>query len=236
MSISLFAQKGDWYTSTAGASPICHIKISDDELVIGDAGIPSREVKLAGGGKKDDGLVHIAVKRMNANGRTYMFHMSEDDLYFCTTFKYFKEQDSLVMFCADGADDAYKTLQDAMNAARKDTGSHFSITLYRKERLDAQKRKIPISKVSEQGFSEGLTRFTGEMDKFWQYRGYGRYEPFYLWMNLINGNAFANAFSDQYNPLTLDAKNLKVAITKYGSNPAIKKQLQDAGLLSEENP
>jgi hypothetical protein len=164
-----------------------------------------------------------------------MIHLADDDLYFCTTFKYFKDRDSLVMFCADGVDDGYKTLQDAMSAIKKDTGSHFSITLYRKGQLDAQKRKAPITKISEEDFSTGLNRFILQMDQFWQYRGYGRFEPFYMWMNLINGNAFANAFNDRFNTLSLDAKSLQVPMDKYGSNPTIKKQLQDAGLLNTEN-
>jgi hypothetical protein len=53
-------------------------------------------------------------------------------------------------------------------------------------------------------------------------------------MNLIYGNAFANAFHNKFNALTLDAKNLKVPISKYGGNPAVKKQLEEAGLLSAE--
>lgn len=235
MAVSAFAQKGDWYTLTTGATPVCHLKISDDELIVEDGGMPSKEVKLAGARGKGDGLVHLEIRKVNANGRFYTVHYSEDNLYFCTTFKYFKDRDSLLMFCADGVDDGYKTLQEAMSAIKKDTGSHFSITLYRKEQLDAQKRKTPVSKATEEEFSTGLTRFTRYMDQFWQYRGYGRFEPFYIWMNLINGNAFANAFGDRFNTLSLDAKNLKVPIDKYSSNPMIKKQLQDAGLLNLEN-
>ena len=237
MAVSSFAQKGDWYTLTTGAVPVCHIKIDDDELAVENAGTPSREVKLAGaGGKgKADAMEHIEVKRINADGRFYMILLSEDNLYFCTTFKYFKDRDSLVMYCADGVDDGYKTMQEALSAVKKDTGSHFSITLYRREQLDAQKRKTPISKVTEQDFSAGLTSFSQQMDRFWQYRGYGRYEPFYLWMGLIYGNAFGNAFNDGYSTLSLDAKNLKVPIGKYGTNPTIKKQLEDAGLGGTEN-
>jgi hypothetical protein len=232
MAIPALAQKGDWYTFTTGTSPVCHVTITDDELVLEYADSPSKQVKLAGTGAKGGGAERIEVKRVNANGRFYMINLSSDNLYFCTTFKYFKDRDSLVMFCADGVDDGYKTMQDAMTAIKKDTGSHFSITLYKMEQLDAQKRKTPITKATEEEFSEGLHRFARQMDLFWQYRGYGRYEPYYAWMNLIYGNAFAASYNDKFNVLTLDAKNLKVPISKYGSNPSVKKQLEDAGLLN----
>jgi hypothetical protein len=230
-----FAQKGDWYTFTTGQSPVCHLKIDDDEVVLENTGTPARQVKLAGAAGRGDGGEHLKVKRVFDNGRMYMIHLSSDNVYFCTTFKYFKDRDSLVMYCADGVDDGYKTMQEALAAIKKDTGSHFSITLYKKEQLDAQKRKPPITKATEEEFSAGLEQFARQMDQFWQYRGYGRFEPYYTWMNLIYGNAFANAFHDKFNTLTLDAKNLKVPISKYGSNPAVKKQLEEAGLLSADD-
>lgn len=229
----VFAQKGDWYTFTTGNTPVCHLKIDDDELVVETTGAPSRQVKLAGAPGRGGGAAHLEIKRVFDNGRMYTIHLSDDNIYFCTTFKYFKRQDSLVMFCADGADNGYKTMQEALAAIKKDTGSHFSITLYKKEQLDELKRKPPITKATEEEFSAGLEQFTQQMDRFWQYRGYGRYEPYYTWMNLIYGNAFAAAFRDKFNPLTLDAKNLKNPISKYSANPAVKKQLQDAGLLPE---
>ncbi|SHN02457.1 hypothetical protein [Chitinophaga sp. CF418] len=231
----VFAQKGDWYTFTTGNAPVCHLKIDDDELIVDNTDGPSRQVKLAGAPGKGSGEERLEVRRVFDNGRMYTIHLSDDNVYFCTTFQYFKRQDSLVMFCADGVDNGYKTMQEALAAIRKDTGSHFSITLYKKEQLDALKRKQPITKATEEEFSAGLEKFTRQMDQFWQYRGYGRYEPYYAWMNLIYGNAFADAYRDKFNPLTLDAKNLKDPISKYSANPAVKKQLQDAGLLPAED-
>jgi hypothetical protein len=227
----VWAQKGDWYTFTTGTTPVCHLKIDDDELVLEGTGTPSRQTKLAGTAGRGSGAERLEVKRVFNNGRMYMVHRSPDNIYFCTTFKYFKDRDSLVMFCADGVDDGYKSMQEALTAIKRDTGSHFSITLYKKEQLDAQKRKPPVTKATEEEFSAGLEQFAGQMDKFWQYRGYGRYEPYYSWMNLIYGNAFADAFRDKFNASTLDAKNLKVPISKYSGNPAVKKQLEEAGLL-----
>jgi len=229
------AQKGDWYTYTTGPSPVVQLKIDDRELIVGSTGAPSKKARLAGTGAVNDGAMHIEIKRINANDRFYLINLSEDNLYFVTTFKYFRKEDSLQMYCADGVDDGYRTMADAMKAIKKDTGSHFVITLFRQEQLDAQKRKTPITKATEEEFSGGLTRFTQQMDRFWQYRGYGRFEPYYTWMSLIYGNAFAGSFSDQFNPLSLDAKNLKVPISKYSSNPTLKKQLEDAGLLTGNN-
>lgn len=232
----VFAQKGDWYTFTNGNEPVCHLLIDDDELIVGNAETPSRQLKLAGApGKGSGGNERLEVKRVFDNGRMYTIHLSDDNIYFCTTFQYFKRQDSLVMFCADGVDDGYKTMQEALAAIKKDTGSHFCITLYKKEQLDALKRKPPVTKATEEEFSAGLEQFTRRMDQFWQYRGYGRYEPYYSWMNLIYGNAFADAFRDKFNPLSLDARNLKGPISKYSANPAVKKQLQDAGLLPADS-
>lgn len=230
----VWAQKGDWYTFTNGTAPVCHLKINDDELVLENTGTPSREVKLAGAAGRGAGTEHLEVKRVFNNGRMYTIHQSPDNVYFCTTFKYFKDRDSLVMYCADGVDDGYKTMQEALAAIKKDTGTHFSITLYKMEQLNAQKRKPPITKATEEEFIAGLEQFSRQMDQFWQYRGYGRFEPYYAWMNLIYGNAFASAFQDKFNVLSLDAKNLKVPISKYSGNPAVKKQLQEAGLLPSE--
>ncbi len=227
----LWAQKGDWYTFTTGSTPVCHLKIDDDELVLEGTGTPSRQGKLAGTASRGGGTERLEVKRVFNRGRMYTVHLSSDNIYFCTTFQYFKNKDSLVMFCADGVDDGYKSMQEALTAIKKDTGTHFAVTLYKKEQLDAQKRKLPVTKATEEEFSAGLEQFAGRMDQFWQYRGYGRYEPYYSWMNLIYGNAFADAFRDKFNPLTLDGKNLKVPISKYSGNPAVKKQLQEAGLL-----
>lgn len=230
----VWAQKGDWYTFTTGNVPVCHLKISDDELVLESTGAPSRQARLAGAAGRGAGAERIAVKRVFNKGRMYTIHLSDDNLYFCTTFKYFKEKDSLVMFCADGVDNGYRSMQEALAAIKKDTGTHFSITLYKMEQLNLQKRKPSVIKATEEEFSTGLERFARQMDLFWQYRGYGRYEPYYSWMNLIYGNAFAAAFSDKFNPLSLDTRNLKTPISRYGNNPAVRKQLQDAGLIPEE--
>ena len=228
------AQKGDWYTYSTGKASVCHIKIDDEELLVERMDPAFRQLKLAGAAGKTEVAEKIEVKRINANGRSYFIHLSFDNLYFCTTFKYFKKEDSLQMYCADGIDDGYQTMQDVMAAIKKDTGTHFSITLYRKEKLDEQKRKQPITKVTEEEFSAGLQGFTSRMDQFWQYRGYGRYEPFQTWMGLIYGNAFAEGFDDKFNKLSLTATNLKKPISAFGNNPAIKKQLKDAGLLEED--
>lgn len=230
------AQKGDWYTYSIGEAPVCHIRISDEELVVERMDPAYRQVKLAGSGGNIPAVEHIEVKRINANGRIYFINLSADNLYFCTTFKYFKEQDFLLMYCADGIDDGYKTMEEAMAAVKKDTGSHFSITLSRKDKMDAQKRKVPVTKISEEEFSTALQGFTRQMDQFWQYRGYGRFEPYQTWMNLIYGNAFAGGFDDKFNKLSLTASNLKTPISSYSGNPTVKKLLQDAGLAGGETP
>jgi hypothetical protein len=229
-----FAQKGEWYTYSTGKAPLCHLTINDDELLVEQMDPAFRQVKMMGQTVRNAEQEHIAIlKKVNAHDKVYMIFLSDDNLYFCTTFKYFKKQDSLQMFCANGADDGYKTVEEAIAAAKKDTGTQFSVVLYRKEQLQEQKRRTPISKISAAEFQQALQQFTQRMDQFWQYRAYGRYEPYHSWMNLIYGNAFANSFDPGFDKLTLDAKNLKTPITQYGNDPAIKKLLQDAGLLTE---
>jgi hypothetical protein len=235
ISSAAFAQRGEWYTYSTGKAPLCHLTINDDEMIVERMDPAFRQVKMMGRTSKADEQEHMEiVKKVNANDRVYMIHLSSDNLYFCTTLKYFKKQDSLQMFCADGADDGYKSIDEAEAAARKDTGTHFSITLYRKEKLQSQKHYTPIAKITEEEFRTALQQFTQQMDQFWQYRGYGRYEPYHAWTNLIYGNAFAASFDPRFDKLTLDAKNLKAPITQYGNEPAIKKLLQDAGLLAED--
>jgi hypothetical protein len=230
-----FAQKGDWYTYSTGKAPLCHLTINDDELLVERMDPAFRQLKVAGHAGKTAEQEHIPVlKKVNAHDRLYLIFLSDDNLYFCTTFKYFKKQDSLQMFCANGADDGYKTPEEAVAAAKKDTGSRFSIVLYRKEQLQEQKRRTPISKITEAEFRTALQLFTQQMDQFWQYRGYGRYEPYHAWTNLIYGNAFAASFDPRFDKLTLDAKNLKAPITQYGNDPAMKKLLQEAGLLPDD--
>jgi hypothetical protein len=233
---SAFAQRGEWYTFSTGKAPLCHLTINDDDLIIERMDPAFRQVKIMGRTSKTDEQEKLEiVKKVNTNDKVYIIFLSEDNLYFCTTFKYFKKQDSLQMFCADGADDGYKSLDEAVAAAKKDTGTHFTITLYRKEKLQAQKRAIPIARIKEDEFKAALQLFTQQMDQFWQYRGYGRYEPYHAWANLIYGNAFAASFDPRYDKLTLDAKNLKAPITQFGNDPAMKKLLQDAGLIEPEN-
>lgn len=234
-SSATFAQKGDWYTYSTGKAPLCHLTINDDELLVERMDPAFRQVKMAGQKGKSAEQEHIPIlKKVNANDKFYLIFLSDDNLYFCTTFKYFRKQDSLQMFCANGADDGYKTPELAIAAAKKDTGSQFSIVLFRKEQLQEQKRRIPISKITEAEFRTALQLFTQQMDQFWQFRGYGRYEPYHAWTNLIYGNAFAASFDPRFDKLSLDAKNLKAPITQYGNDPAIKKLLQDAGLLADE--
>jgi hypothetical protein len=234
-SSAAFAQKGDWYTYSTGKAPLCHLTINDDELLIEQMDPAFRQVKMMGQTAKNAAQEHIAIlKKVNAGDKVYMIFLSDDNLYFCTSFKYFKKQDSLQMFCANGADDGYKTQEEAIAAAKKDTGSQFSIVLFRKEQLQEQKRRTPIAKITEAEFRNALQHFNQQMDQFWQYRGYGRYEPYHAWMNLIYGNAFAASFDARYDKLTLDAKNLKAPISQYGNDPAIKKLLQDAGLLADD--
>lgn len=230
-----FAQKGDWYTYSTGKAPLCHLTINEDELLVERMDPAFRQVKMVGQAGKSPEQEHIAIlKKVNANDKLYLIFLSDDNLYFCTTFKYFKKQDSLEMFCANGADDGYKTLEEAVAAAKKDTGTQFSIVLYRKEQLQAQKHHTPVSKITEAEFRNALQQFTQRMDQFWQYRGYGRYEPYNAWTNLIYGNAFAASFDPRFDKLTLDAKNLKTPISQYGNDPAIKKLLQEAGLLADD--
>ncbi|SFE77384.1 hypothetical protein SAMN05518672_11041 [Chitinophaga sp. CF118] len=229
-----FAQKGEWYTYSTGKAPLCHLTINDDELIVERMDPAFRQVKMMGQPGKDGEQEHLKIiKKVNANDRVYMIFLSADNLYFCTTLKYFRKQDSLQMFCADGADDGYKTQDEAVAAAKKDTGTHFSITLFRKEQLQEQKRHTPVAKITEAEFRDALQQFTQYMDQFWQYRGYGRYEPYHTWTNLIYGNAFAASFDPRFDKLSLNAKNLKTPIAQYGNDPAIKKLLQDAGLVEE---
>ena len=231
-----FAQKGEWYTYSTGKAPLCHLTINDDELLVERMDPAFRQIKVVGQAGKSAEQEHIPIiKKVNAHDRLYLIFLSDDNLYFCTTFKYFKKQDSLQMFCANGADDGYKTPEEAIAAAKKDTGTQFSIVLYRKEQLQEQKRRTPISKITEAEFRTALQLFTQQMDQFWQYRGYGRYEPYHAWTNLIYGNAFAASFDPRFDKLTLDAKNLKAPITQYGNDPAMKKLLQDAGLLPDND-
>jgi hypothetical protein len=232
---TVFAQRGEWYTFSTGKSPVCHLTIDEDSLIVERMDPAFRQMKMLGRTSKADEREHMEiVKKVNANDRVYMIHLSEDNLYFCTTLKYFKREDSLQMFCADGVDDGYKSIDEAVAAVKKDTGTHFSITLYRKEKLQSQKHAVPVAKITEEEFRAALQQFIQQMDQFWQYRGYGRYEPYHTWTNLIYGNAFAASFDPRFDKLTLDAKNLKTPITQYGNDPAIKKLLQDAGLLTDD--
>jgi hypothetical protein len=228
------AQSGDWYTYSTGTAPVCHVKLDDNSLLIERMDPAFRQQMLQGrpGADTPDNET-LDARKLTSNGRIYYIFVSADNLYFCTTFQYFKKQDSLVMFCADGIDDGYTSVDQAIDAIKKDTGRHFMVTLYRKAHLDAQRRKQPITKITADEFTGALQQFNKTMDQFWQYRGYGRYEPYHGWMNLIYGNAFANAFDDKYNKLTLDAQHLKTPIAQYGANPDTKKLLQQAGLVSE---
>lgn len=230
-----FAQRGDWYTFSTGKAPLCHIAIDDNELIVERMDPAFRQAKIAGQAGKGNEDEHIKiVKKVNTDDRVHIIHLSDDNLYFVTTLQYFRKGDSLLMYSADGSDDGYKTVEEAVAAAKRDTGSHFAILLYRKEQLQEQKRFTPIAKISEPEFKAALQQFTQRMDQFWKYRGYGRYEPYHTWTNLIYGNAFAASFDPKYDKLTLDAKNLKTPIAQYGQDPAIKKLLQDAGLIAEE--
>jgi hypothetical protein len=234
--LPLYAQRGDWYTYSTGKGPVCHIRLGDDELVVENMDPALRQLKLSGAAGKTGGEERIEARRITANGRTYYIHLSPDALYFVTTFQYFKEKDSLLMYCADGIDDGYKTMADAIKAIKQDSGRHFSITLYTKEQLDQQKRRQSVTKATSEEFSAALQQFNQTMDQFWQYRGYGRFEPYHTWMNLIYGNAFADSFGPQCNKLSLTAANLKIPIANYSTDPAIKKQLEEAGLLQATEP
>ena len=231
-----YGQKGDWYTYSTGKQPFCHLVFGDDELVVDRTDPVFREEGISGRKKMDNEADHIQVlKKITKNNRIYLIFQSFDGLYFCTTFLYFKAQDSLLMYCADGVDDGYKSLAEAVAAINKDKGQDFSITLYKKEKLDQQLRKQPISKITEQDFGAGLQKFSDRMDKFWQDRGYGRFEPYHGWMNLIYGNAFANGFDEKYNKLSLTGKQLSVPISNYSGNTGIKRLLESAGFLKSEN-
>jgi hypothetical protein len=227
-----FAQRGDWYTYSTGKAPLCHIVINDDELIVERMDPAFKQVKMAGTAGKGSDDEHIKILKMITTGdKVHIIHLSADNLYFCTTLQYFRVGDSLQLYCADGPDDGYKTMEEAVAAAQKNEGQHFAVLLYRREQLEEQKRFIPISKITEAEFRNALQQFSQHMDQFWKYRGYGKYEPFHLWTNLIYGNAFATSFDPRYNKLSLDASNLKEPIAAYGSDPAVKKLLQDAGLV-----
>lgn len=230
-----FAQKGEWYTYSTGKAPLCKLTINEEELLMERMDPAFRQLKMMAQTAKNADQQHIPfLKKVNYHDRIYLIFLSDDNLYFCTTFQYFKKQDSLQMFCANGADDGYKTPEEAVAAAKRDTGSRFSIVLYRKEKLQEQKRLTPISKITEAEFRNALQLFTQQMDQFWQLRGYGRYEPYHAWTNLIYGNAFAASFDPRFDKLSLDAKNLKAPIEQYGNDPAIRKLLQEAGLLEDD--
>ncbi len=91
-----------------------------------------------------------------------------------------------------------------------------------------------MSKITEQEFGAALQAFNDRMDKFWQDRGYGHFEPYHSFMNLIYGNAFATAFGDKYSKLSLITKELKTPINNYSNNPDIRRRLESAGFLKTE--
>lgn len=219
------AQKGDWYTWSTGASPVTHVTISKDEIVLEAATTNGRM-------HKEKTAEHIkVVKRVENNDRNYYIFQSFDGLYFTVSFK--DMGDSVLMYCADGADDGYKGINEAVAGVNKDKGIDFFITLVKKEVVDKEMKKASVAKITEEEFGAALQNFTSRMDQFWQDRGYGRYEPYHGFMNLIYGNAFGNAFGDKYSKLSLTMKELKVPIAAYKENTTIKRLLGSAGFLKE---
>lgn len=223
------AQKGEWYTWSTGSSPVTHLTISKDEIMVELTPV-GKQGGINGRTNKGETAEHLKiVKRVEKNDRNYYVFQSFDGLYFTVTFK--DAGDSLLMYCADGADDGYKGLNEAVDGINKDKGTDFYITLLKKEVVDGEMRKGSVAKISEQEFGTALQSFNTKMEQFWQDRGYGRYEPYHGFMNLIYGNAFANAFGDKYSKLSLSMKELKIPIEQYKGNPTIKRLLESAGFL-----
>lgn len=219
------AQKGEWYTWSTGSSPVTRLTISKDEIIL--------EGTTNGRMNKEKTAEHLKiVKRVEKNDRNYYIFQSFDGLYFTVSFK--DAGDSVLMYCADGADDGYKGLNEAVDGINKDKGTDFFITLLKKEVVDKEMRKGAVAKITEQEFGAALQNFSTRMDQFWQARGYGRYEPYHGFMNLIYGNAFSNAFGDKYSKLSLTMKELKIPIERYKGNTTIKRLLESAGFLKGE--
>lgn len=229
------AQKGDWYTWSTGITPAVHVTISSDEIVLDRTDPAARQGGISGRKSNDLEAEHLEIlKKVEKNNRTYLIFQSFDGLYFVTTLQKTASGDSVRMYCADGSEDGYRGLNEALEGITKDKGTAFYITLFKKEVIDAERRKGPVSKITEGEFGAALQAFNNQMDKFWQDRGYGRYEPYHGFMNLIYGNAFANAFGDKYSKLSLIAKELKTPIANYSSNPTIHRLLESAGFLKSE--
>ncbi|WP_343673384.1 hypothetical protein [Chitinophaga sp.] len=229
------AQKGDWYTWSTGTTPAVHVTISGDEIVLDRTDPASRQGGISGRKSNNLEAEHLSIiKKVEKNNRTYLVFQSFDGLYFVTTLQKTPSGDSVLMYCADGIEDGYKGLNEALEAIGKDKGASFYITLFKKEVIDAEKRKGPVSKIKEQEFGAALQAFNDKMDKFWQDRGYGRFDPYHGFMNLIYGNAFANAFGDKYSKLSLITKELKIPINNYSNNPTIRRLLEAAGFLKSE--
>jgi hypothetical protein len=223
------AQKGEWYTWSTGSSPVTHLSISKDEIVLELTPV-GKQGGINGRTKKEDTSEHLKIeKRVEKNDRNYLIFQSFDGLYFAVSFK--ESGDSLLMYCADGADDGYKGLNEALEGINKDKGTDFFITLLKKEAVDKEMKKGSVARITAEEFGAALQNFTTRMDQFWQARGYGRYEPYHGFMNLIYGNAFANAFGDKYSKLSLTTKELKVPIESYKGNTTIKRLLESAGFL-----
>ena len=234
--MTTMAQKGDWYTWCTGTNPVTHIIIGDDEMVIDRTDPSSRQGGINGRMNKSEPAEHLSIeKKVTKGDRVYLIFQSFDGLYFIATIQRTNSSDSLRMYCADGVEDGYKSLGEAIIAIPKDTGRDFYITLFKQKVLDAEKRKPSVSKISEQEFGTALQTFNDWMDHFWQDRGYGRYEPYHSFMNLIYGNAWANAVGDKYSKLSLIAKELRVPVNNYKSNTTIKRLLESAGFLKEED-
>lgn len=229
------AQKGDWYTWSTGTTPAVHVTISSDEIVLDRTDPASKQGGISGRKSNDLEAEHLNIlKKVEKNDRTYLIFQSFDGLYFVTTLQKTASGDSVLMYCADGCEDGYKGLNEAVDGIGKDKGKDFYITLFKKEVVDAERRKGSVSKITEQEFGVALEAFNKRMDEFWQDRGYGRFEPYHGFINLIYGNAFANAFGDKYSKLSLITKELKTPITNYSSKPNIHRLLEAAGFLKSE--
>ncbi|MBP1650395.1 MAG: hypothetical protein H6Q26_552 [Bacteroidetes bacterium] len=229
------AQKGDWYTWSTGTTPAVHVTINGDEIVLDRTDPATKQGGISGRKSNDLEAEHLKIiKKVEKNDRTYLIFQSFDGLYFVTTLQKSPSGDSVFMYCADGIEDGYKGLNEALDGIKKDNGSNFYITLFKKEVIDAEKRKVPVSKITGSEFGTALQTFTDKMDKFWQDRGYGHFEPYHGFMNLIYGNAFANAFGNKYSKLSLITKELKTPIANYSNNPNIRKLLESAGFLKSE--
>lgn len=227
--------KGEWYTYTTGNGPIAQLTISEKNISLSNQDIGFRPLRNynSANARTDNEEKITVIKDFNTKGKTYLVHVSYDSLFFCTSFRYDKSNKILWMYCADGTDNGYKSLNELQDAIKKDTGSHFAIALYRKDDMEKQLSLKSITSINKEIFSTALQSFNTSMDQFWQYRGYGRYEPFHSWMNLIFGNAWANAFPDTFNKQSLTPKNINALIRKYEKDPDVRKLLIAAGLIQE---